>query len=375
MARDEAEIDFAVAGGGLVGMAVAYGLARLGRKVTVFDEGDLAYRASRGNFGLVWVQGKGVDMPNYARWTRLSASLWPELAEDLSRASGVGLELRQPGGFDICLSEEELQGRTARFEGLRDALGGDYPFETLGHNALRRMLPAIGPKVAGATFFPEDGHVNPLYLLRGLVQAFQALGGRIVNGTGIERILPEAEAFRLESGGRVFEAGRVVLAAGLGNAKLAPMVGLNAPVKPNRGQVLITERVQPFLDHPTAQIRQVGEGAVQIGDSKEDVGLDDTTSPEVVGAIAKRATRIFPILEQARVVRSWVALRVRSPDSHPIYDRSTAHPGAYLVTCHSGVTLAASHALRLAPWIATGETDLPYMEAFSAKRFDLRSVA
>ena len=85
--------EYAVIGGGLVGMAVAWGLAQRGRSVTVFDQGDLAFRASRADFGLVWVQGKGVGMPDYARWTRLSARLWPEFAAELAEASGVDVEL------------------------------------------------------------------------------------------------------------------------------------------------------------------------------------------------------------------------------------------------------------------------------------------
>ena len=85
-----AEPDVAVIGGGLVGMAVAYGLQRAGARVHVYDEGDDAYRASRGNFGLIWVQGKGATMPNYARWTRLSAREWTESSvwAISSRASG-----------------------------------------------------------------------------------------------------------------------------------------------------------------------------------------------------------------------------------------------------------------------------------------------
>ncbi|HJE67026.1 FAD-dependent oxidoreductase, partial [Pseudomonas oryzihabitans] len=61
-----------VVGGGLVGMAVAYGLAKAGTKTLVLDQGDDAFRASRGNFGLVWVQGKGFDRLEYSRWTRSS---------------------------------------------------------------------------------------------------------------------------------------------------------------------------------------------------------------------------------------------------------------------------------------------------------------
>ena len=72
--------DTLVIGGGVVGMAIAYGLARSGASVEVIDEGDDAFRAARGNFGLVWVQGKGATCPDYARRSRESARLWPDFA-------------------------------------------------------------------------------------------------------------------------------------------------------------------------------------------------------------------------------------------------------------------------------------------------------
>src|SRR6476660_4113639 len=75
-----ARYDSIVIGGGLVGSAVAYGLARLGSRVALLDEGDVAFRASRGNFGLVWVQSKGLGLPQHSNWTQLSARRWPELA-------------------------------------------------------------------------------------------------------------------------------------------------------------------------------------------------------------------------------------------------------------------------------------------------------
>ena len=122
------------------------------------------------------------------------------------------------------------------------------------------------------------------------------------------------------------------------------------------------------------QIRQVGEGAVQIGDSNERVGFDDSTRPDVVASIAKRAVAIYPFLERVRMVRSWAALRVMSEDGYPIYDRSVVFPGAAVASCHSGVTLAAAHALELAPWLlrsgpAVEHSNAIRLESFSAKRF------
>lgn len=77
-----ASVDTIVVGGGLVGAAVAWGLAREGETVTVIDEGDIALRASRGNFGLVWVQTKGKNLFDYARWVppvrrHLARIRWP----------------------------------------------------------------------------------------------------------------------------------------------------------------------------------------------------------------------------------------------------------------------------------------------------------
>ena len=362
--------EYAIVGGGLVGMAIAWGLQRRGRRVTVFDEGDIAFRAARGNFGLVWVQGKGVKMPVYARWTRLSASLWPGFADELEDATGVPLQLSKPGGLDFCLTDRELDDSAADLQGLREALGGDYPFERLDADEVRKLVPMAKGDFAGAIFGPEDRHCNPLYLLRALAQAFVAGGGHIENGAAIRAIGPGTGGFTLDNGGR-WGASQVVLCAGLGNAALAPMVGLDAPVRPNRGQLLITERVAPFLEYPSVHVRQTGDGTLQIGASQEDVGFDDATMPQVIGQIAGRAARIFPILENVRVVRSWGALRVMSPDGHPIYDESAKCPGAFLVTCHSGVTLAAVHALVLARWIAGEDPDIPYLEGFSAERYRL----
>jgi glycine/D-amino acid oxidase-like deaminating enzyme len=82
----------------------------------------------------------------------------------------------------------------------------------------------------------------------------------------------------------------------------------------------------------------------------------------------------YPALKDARVVRTWAALRIMSKDGFPIYEQSSQHPGAFLATCHSGVTLAAAHAFDLAPAIAAGA--LPEaLGAFSSRRFDVPAAA
>ncbi|MGI4861047.1 MAG: NAD(P)/FAD-dependent oxidoreductase [Janthinobacterium lividum] len=360
--------DVLVLGGGLVGSAVAYGLARQGAKVTVLDQGDGGFRASRGNFGLVWIQGKGYGLSPYARWSRSSADRWPGLAAALLDETGIDVALKQPGGFYLCFSDEEMADREMRLSTLRRELGGDYPYELMDAKAVRERLPAIGPEVVGASYTPMDGHVNPLKLLRALHDAMQRRGVTLVNAEHVGRIVPERGGFAVHGQDGVWRAPRIVLSAGLGNRELAPQIGLHAPVAPNRGQVLVSERVAPFLDYPTINVRQTDEGSVQFGDSMEEAGFDDFTTTDVLSGIARRGLRAFPLLRDVRLVRMWAALRVYSPDSFPIYEQSAQHPGAFVVTCHSGVTLAAAHAMRIAPWVTGGEMP-DELAAFPGGRF------
>jgi hydrogen cyanide synthase HcnC len=168
---------------------------------------------------------------------------------------------------------------------------------------------------------------------------------------------------------------RLVLASGLGNADLAPLVGLSAPLRPERGQILVTERTRQVLALPTHVVRQTEEGSLLLGDSKEDMGFDTLTqTPAIMRAIARRAVQTFPWIAELNIVRAWAALRVMSPDGKPIYDASERYPGATIANCHSGVTLAGSHASLLAPMIAAGAL-APEMSPFSARRFDVQKAA
>src|ERR1700730_6407871 len=115
--------DAIVIGGGLVGSAIAYGLACEGLRVALVDEGDVAYRASRGSFGLVWVKSRGDGAPHYQRWTRRSADQWPALAAELSARTGISVGHERPGGVHLCLGEAELEARRARVEGMRVQFG------------------------------------------------------------------------------------------------------------------------------------------------------------------------------------------------------------------------------------------------------------
>ncbi len=360
--------DLIVIGGGLVGGAIAWGAQAQGADVVLLDEGDVAYRAARGNFGLVWVQSKGAGMPPYAMWTRRSAALWPELGGRLRDSTGTDVALQQPGGLSFCLSDEEYEQRDLLIRRMHNE-SGDIGTRMLSRDEVRAMVPGVGDEVTGASFCPVDGHTSPLHLLKALHQDLTYRPSRRVL-----RIDAQPGSFTVYTSEETYSAPRVVIAAGLGSRDLAPMVGLDMPVSPLQGQIIVTERMRPLIDYPTHLMRQTTEGTVMLGDSQEDVGFDTTTRIAVLSKIADRNTRILPALKDANIIRMWAALRVMSPDGFPIYEQSERFPGAFAATCHSGVTLAGAHALALAPAILEGV--LPEaLAAFSSARFSEAAVA
>ena len=361
--------DIGVIGAGLVGAALSYGLARQGLAVAMLDEADVAFRSARGNFGNIWVQGKGAANPAYAVLTLRSADLWPDFARELEELTGIPIHYRRQGGVCFCYGKEELDVRARLLGKLRAALH-TYDYEILGSAELQAYMPGVSAAVRGASISPYDGDVNPLLLLKALHKGFQTRGGTLLTGVTVAEVKRAGAVFELvvKSRGATVRCRKVVLAAGLGNAPLAAALGETAPVHPLRGQILVTERLEPMLDHTTSIARQTDAGTILIGDSEEEVGFDSGQTLAVMSTMAERAVRTFPRLRSAKVVRGWGCLRVMSPDGLPMYQRfAGAAGGVMLTTCHSGVTLAALHAVDLPLWV-TEQSAFPAIASFSEAR-------
>jgi glycine/D-amino acid oxidase-like deaminating enzyme len=369
------DFDVAVIGGGLVGSAIAWGLARSGQRVAVLDEGDVAFRASRGNFALVWVQSKGLGMAPYSAWTMRSSNAWAEFAATLEQQTGIDVAFERPGGFGLALSEREWEARRDLLQRIQDQPHQQrFEFEMLDRERVKAVIPQIGPEVVGASYSKFDGHCNPLRLFRALNAGMQQLGTTYLADHRVERIDYAATGFRMTTARGEVRAAKVVLAAGIDNVRLAPMVGLAVPVRPQRGQLIVTERTAPFLHYPMQTVRQTDEGSVMIGDSQEEAGADPTVGLGVTAVLAHRAVRLFPQLAAVNIVRTWACLRVMTKDGFPIYEESATCPGAFNASCHSGVTLAAAHALVLAPQIAAGRL-ADDLAPFNTRRFDVQALA
>ena len=366
--------DFIVIGGGLVGAAVSYGLLKSGATVIILDEGDTAFRASRGNFGLVWVQSKGDGMHEYAAWSRESSDLWPDFAELLVEETGINVGHHRPGGLELCLNEAEYTDFENSINRMHNQPNvGENGRRMISGDEVRRMEPNVGSEVVGASYCPHDGIVNPLYTLRALHQKCIESGLIYRPDHTVKKIIPQTRGFKVITNEGNFMSEKVILAAGNGNKALGKFVGLDIPTGPERGHIVVTERTSPLFNYVLGAIRQTDEGTVMLGATKENVGLDSGFNFEMAAKIIDKAVRKVPALKKLRMIRSWSALRIMSPDGFPIYEESSHFPGAFVVTCHSGVTLAAAHALKLAPELLGNNFNSKF-NAFSPQRFNVRQI-
>lgn len=336
------KFDVCVVGGGIVGCAIAFGEAERGKKVLVIDGLKDDRKASFANFGLVWCQGKGRNMPAYQALTQRSADAWGDFAKKLESLSGHKLDFEHDGGLVFCLGEEEFQKRRELLENLQTTSPSARDWEMIGRNEVQMRVGdmTLGPEVVGASYCKRDGAVNPLTLVRALGVAIEKLGGIFLRETLVTHIEKKGSSWRIETDKNHIDCGSVVVAAGLGSKKIGARMGLDLPIAADKGQILVSERRPLSMHLPASGLRQNRHGSFMIGATHEgDASLRSTI--ESGANLAKRALRILPDLQHVPIVRQWAGHRIVTPDTYPVYMQP--EEGLTFAICHSGITLAAFH--------------------------------
>ena len=358
--------DAVIIGGGIIGCASAYYLAMRGIRSLVLERRGIATEASGANAGMIGASS-GIPGKTLAH-TKKSRELLTRDAEELGRP----VELVREGRVVLASNEGEWAeveefAATRREEGVETDL--------LSAEDLRTLEPGLGSGFVGAAFVHADGHVNPFLLTHAYAAAARRLGAAFRVGV---------EVVRLEtSGNRVtgvltpsgpITAPRVIVASGAWSGALLAPLGIAIPVRPGRGQMLVTESLPPITSRvlfaSDIGIRQDVHGHVRIGSSVEDVGFNREVTLPVLSQFCRVATGLLPALKDARIIRTWAGLRPMTPDGLAIIDAVSGVDGLFLSTGHSraGVIYAAVSAWLLAQLVTEGRTELP-LDPFRLGRF------
>ncbi len=374
--------DAVVIGAGVIGASIAYHLTRRGIRPLVVEEHDPAAGSSGACDGLVFMQSKKPGL--HLKLALESRSRFDALREVL----GPGVELRATGGMCLVETEDELAA-VRRFVVEQRATGLDV--ELLDWAEARWREPALSERVIAATWSPADAQVNPYGLTFAFLRAAQAAGAQVVTGSpavGIRVARGRVEAVLLPDGEIATPV--VINAAGARAPEVGRWVGLEIPITPRRGQILVTAAVPPLIRHCLISARyvaakfdpeiarsgmgfsveQTDTGNFLIGSTREFVGFDRRTTLEGLRTIAARIAPVLPALNRVPVIRAFGGLRPYTPDGLPILGPVAGVEGFVMAAGHEGdgIALSAVTGEIIADWVAAGRTQFP-LDAFRLERF------
>ncbi|CCZ91456.1 glycine/D-amino acid oxidases (Deaminating) [Clostridium sp. CAG:167] len=327
-----------IVGGGGVGNAAAYYLAKRGVEVIVLEGSDsIGHGGSSRNGGGVRQSGRDVRELPYAIYG--IKNIWPTLSEEL----GVDVEYVRKGNLRLGLNEDHikiLEGLTANAQGL----GLDVTM--VSAEEVKDICPHLSDQVVGASWCPTDGHANPMKTTLAYFKRARELGVTFISGakvTAIKKIRGKARQVVVEDG-TIFEGEHIILAAGYESRFVADSVGINIPMYPYFGSAIVTE-AQPkmfdiMLGVATAEIygHQCAHGSFVFGSG---TGLEPTKKPDMDdlklmslegSANCRGIMKYVPKLKDAKIVRTWGGWMDMTPDGVPVISPVEEVPGL-IIAC------------------------------------------
>jgi D-amino-acid dehydrogenase len=381
-----------VVGAGIVGLAVAYHLAKAGARVTVIDRDPEGDKTSAGNAGgiavtevvpasspAVWwrVFGWMLDplgplavrpahAPSLVPWLwRFAKAGTPRERDRISQALaalnsrvyddllpmlddiGFSTELNRSGALSVYETEAGFRRDASEWDCKRTC--GVVAEEVTAAEA-RRMEPALGPRVVRAVYTPQWSHINdPRQLLQGLRNWLTSRGVVISRGEVLRIGSDSNSKVSLElAGGPRVVADRIVVAAGAWSGSLARQMGDRVPLESERGynvtlphsgialrrQLIFAER--KFVATPLSCGLRIG-GAAEFG------GLNAPANFQRSRALSELARRYLPGL-RIEGGTNWAGHRPATPDSLPVIGPSAHQPNVFYAFGHGhlGLTQAAT---------------------------------
>jgi sarcosine oxidase subunit beta len=379
------ECDLCIVGGGIMGLSIAYHLARGGASdVVVLERGYLAGGASGRNGGgirMQWSTETNIELMRES----------VEICKHFARELGINVWLRQ-GGYLFLARTEAERARMERNVALQNAHG--VPTRMCSADEARAIVPDLDVSgVVAATYNPHDGILFPWPFLWGYAQHAARLGVEIHTFTAVEAIEPLNDGYSIKTSKGTVRAKRVLNAAGAWSPEVARLLGLSLPDYPHRHEILSTEPLKPFLG-PMVSVLESGlyfsqsmRGEIVTGVTVREEGSSTSRAdPEktfsndrsvnlgsrlrFLTTLAREILAVMPRLATIRVLRQWAGPYDISPDGKPIVGEHPEAPRFYLCCGFMG------HGFMMAPvvgryygeWLGGGP-EPPFLHEWRLARF------
>jgi glycine oxidase len=375
-----------VIGAGVIGCAVAYELAKAGCRVQVLETrapGQGATRASAGvlcpyighstSSGSPRAKSRGEGHEDKLRdLGARSLAMYDAFIERLRRDSGRDIIYQRNGTFEIALDDADVERLTAQAVLLGEQ---NVEFKWVQPAAFDDYEPRVTKHALGALLIPVHGFAGVTSLTLAAAAAAEQSGARFTNDIGAVRIfsLP-GNRVGVQTSTSMWDADRVVLAAGSWSSQITVQEADPVPVKPIRGQLLQLAakpgEVRRALWGTNGYLVPWPDGSVLVGATIEDVGFDETHTDDAVRALRRAAAELVPSLGEAPLTNVRTGLRPKGPDDLPMLGPSRAVPGLFYATAHyrNGVLLAPL-TVQLVRELVLGDAADPALRDLDPARF------
>lgn len=372
-----------VIGGGVIGTSIAYHLTRRKVRVTLLEQGELASGSSGACDGLVFLQSKKPGV--HLQLAMESRKRFEQLIKDLP----IPIEFQSTGGMVVIENEAELDAMRLFVQEQRK-IGLDVSL--LDAQQTRKLEPQLSDHIVGATHSLLDGQVHPIALAHAFALGAKKLKAKILTGTRVEGIeISGNRVVSVDTSKGRFYADIIVNAAGVSAPEIGKMIGLQIPIKPRRGQIIVTEACHPMLKHclisakyiaskfnpdlaegnsEGISIEQTKDGNLLLGSTREFVGFDKRTTVEGLNKIIIQTSKIIPPLRNLKMIRAFAGLRPYTPDGLPILGPVEKIQGFIMAAGHEGDGIALSPITGelIAQLIVDNRSDIP-LDDFRLNRF------
>lgn len=337
-----------IIGAGAIGLQSARLLALAGRKVTLIDQSAVGQEASWAGGGIVsplypWRYSEAITA--LAHW---SQDFYPQLGESLLAQTGIDPEVYQTGLYWLDLHDEA--------EALTWAEQHNRPLARVPMDEVRAAVPSLGEGFSRAVYMQGVANVRNPRLLQALRAALQQMDNvQVLENHKVEGFVREGgRIVGVQTAQGELHADQVVVAAGAWSGDLLATLGLELPVKPMKGQMILFKCSDDFLPSMVLAKRRYAiprkDGHILVGSTLEDVGFDKTPTEDALQSLRRTAIELLPALADAEVVKHWAGLRPGSPDGVPFIGPVAGFEGLWLNCGHfrNGLVLAPASCQLLA---------------------------
>jgi glycine oxidase len=364
------KFDVAVAGGGVIGGAIAMELARSGLRVAVFDRQQPGQEASWASAGILSPAPENPGMVAMVPLGKESLALYPDFVGRVEEISGKSTGFRPKGTLEALFSHD-TKAELSTIIALHHGLG--LKAEPLRAEDARELEPALSEEVEAAVLRPDEGSVDNRALTGAILEAAQRSGAEIFSENGAKAIWREGtRCAGLVLQNEKVEAEWTIIAAGCFSATIEGIAPY-APARPAKGQMAALRadelKMERVLWSEKIYLVPRNDGRILVGATVEYAGFDKRTTAGGIAKILSAAIDLAPGLANACIEETWAGLRPDSPDHLPILG-ATDIDGLLMATGHfrSGILLAPITARLVREWITEKRVSVDW-DRFSPLRF------